>query len=227
MSLLEMKQGVKIYQENDSNVYALNEVNLTINQGELVAILGTSGSGKSTLLHMLGGLDTLSSGAILLNGKEYKQQSDTQMSKLRRRKFGFVFQSFQLLPNLRIYDNIILPIKLDKRKADEDYINSIVSDLGLQDVLKRLPSQLSGGQQQRVAIARALANRPEIVFADEPTGNLDTKTGREVMDLFVKEVKTQKHTMVMVTHNEELANRATRVIKIEDGKIVYDKYNTD
>lgn len=222
MNILQMKQGTKEYRDGTNIIYALHGVDLEIKKEELVVILGTSGSGKSTLLHMLGALDVLTSGSVVLDGKEYTKMSDTRLSILRRRKFGFVFQSYQLLPNLRIYDNIILPIVLDRRKVDTQYISSLIGDLGLTDALQRKPSQLSGGQQQRVAIARALANQPEIIFADEPTGNLDLHTGKEVMDLFIKEVKAKKHTLVMVTHNEELAKEATRVIRVESGEIISD-----
>lgn len=223
MLKLQIKQGVKTYQDGMEKVNALNGVDLEITQGEIIVILGTSGSGKSTLLQILGGLDTLSSGSIMLDDHDYCKKSDRELSKLRRQKFGFVFQSFQLLPNLRIYDNIVLPITLDKHKIDKHYIHSLIQDLGLESFLNRRPSQLSGGQQQRVAIARALANQPEIIFADEPTGNLDSKTGREVMKLFIREVKAKKHTLVMVTHDQELAKEASRVIHIEEGIITSDE----
>ena len=220
MSILETKDLRKIYGSGDTEVRALDGVNLNVENGEFVAIVGTSGSGKSTLLHMLGGLDRPTSGSVIVDGKDIFRLKDEALTIFRRRKIGFVFQSYNLVPVLNVYENIVLPIQLDGRKVDEKFIGQIVKTLGLDGRLDALPSQLSGGQQQRVAIARALAAKPAIILADEPTGNLDSKTSQDVLGLL--KVTSQKfaQTIVMITHNEEIAQMADRVIRIEDGRIV-------
>ena len=220
MSILETKDLRKIYGSGDTEVKALDGVNLRVKSGEFVAIVGTSGSGKSTLLHMLGGLDRPTSGSVIVDGKDIFRLKDEALTIFRRRKIGFVFQSYNLVPVLNVYENIVLPIQLDGRRVDEDFIGKIVKTLGLDGRLDALPSQLSGGQQQRVAIARALAAKPAIILADEPTGNLDSKTSQDVLGLL--KVTSQKfaQTIVMITHNEEIAQMADRIIRIEDGRIV-------
>ena len=220
MSILETKDLRKIYGSGDTEVRALDGVNLNVENGEFVAIVGTSGSGKSTLLHMLGGLDRPTSGSVTVDGKNIFELKDEALTIFRRRKIGFVFQSYNLVPVLNVYENIVLPIQLDGRKVDEKFIGQIVKTLGLDGRLDALPSQLSGGQQQRVAIARALAAAPAIILADEPTGNLDSKTSQDVLGLL--KVTSQKfaQTIVMITHNEEIAQMADRIIRIEDGRIV-------
>ena len=220
MSILETRDLRKVYGTGDAQVRALDGVNLAVENGEFVAIVGTSGSGKSTLLHMLGGLDRPTSGSVIVDGKDIFRLKDEALTIFRRRKIGFVFQSYNLVPVLNVYENIVLPIQLDGRKVDEDFIGKIVKTLGLDGRLDALPSQLSGGQQQRVAIARALAAKPAIILADEPTGNLDSKTSQDVLGLL--KVTSQKfaQTIVMITHNEEIAQMADRIIRIEDGRIV-------
>ena len=220
MSILETKDLRKIYGSGDTEVKALDGVNLSVENGEFVAIVGTSGSGKSTLLHMLGGLDRPTSGSVIVDGKDIFRLKDEALTIFRRRKIGCVFQSYNLVPVLNVYENIVLPIQLDGRKVDEKFIGQIVKTLGLDGRLDALPSQLSGGQQQRVAIARALAAAPAIILADEPTGNLDSKTSQDVLGLL--KVTSQKftQTIVMITHNEEIAQMADRIIRIEDGRIV-------
>lgn len=220
MSILETKDLRKIYGSGDTEVRALDGVNLSVENGEFVAIVGTSGSGKSTLLHMLGGLDRPTSGSVTVDGKNIFALKDEALTIFRRRKIGFVFQSYNLVPVLNVYENIVLPVQLDGRRVDEDFIGKIVKTLGLDGRLDALPSQLSGGQQQRVAIARALAAAPAIILADEPTGNLDSKTSQDVLGLL--KVTSQKfaQTIVMITHNEEIAQMADRIIRIEDGRIV-------
>ena len=220
MSILETNNLRKIYGSGDTEVRALDGVNLSVENGEFVAIVGTSGSGKSTLLHMLGGLDRPTSGSVTVDGKNIFALKDEALTIFRRRKIGFVFQSYNLVPVLNVYENIVLPVQLDGRRVDEDFIGKIVKTLGLDGRLDALPSQLSGGQQQRVAIARALAAAPAIILADEPTGNLDSKTSQDVLGLL--KVTSQKfaQTIVMITHNEEIAQMADRIIRIEDGRIV-------
>ena len=220
MSILETNDLRKIYGSGDTEVKALDGVNLRVENGEFVAIVGTSGSGKSTLLHMLGGLDRPTSGSVIVDGKDIFRLKDEALTIFRRRKIGFVFQSYNLVPVLNVYENIVLPVQLDGRRVDEDFIGKIVKTLGLDGRLDALPSQLSGGQQQRVAIARALAAKPAIILADEPTGNLDSKTSQDVLGLL--KVTSQKfaQTIVMITHNEEIAQMADRIIRIEDGRIV-------
>ncbi len=220
MSILETRNLRKIYGSGDTEVRALDGVNLSVNSGEFVAIVGTSGSGKSTLLHMLGGLDRPTSGNVIVDGKDIFSLKDEALTIFRRRKIGFVFQSYNLVPVLNARENIVLPIQLDGRQVDEDFLDKIVNTLGLEKKLGSLPSQLSGGQQQRVAIARALAAAPAIILADEPTGNLDSRTSQDVLSLL--KVTSQKfaQTIVMITHNEEIAQTADRIIRIEDGRIV-------
>ena len=199
---------------------ALDGVDLSVENGEFVAIVGTSGSGKSTLLHMLGGLDRPTSGAVLVDGKDIFSLKDEELTIFRRRKIGFVFQSYNLVPVLSVYENIVLPIQLDGGKVDQSYVNQVIEALGLEQKLQNLPSQLSGGQQQRVAIARALATKPAIILADEPTGNLDSKTSQDVLSLMKVTGQKFAQTMVMITHNEEIAQMADRIVRIEDGRIV-------
>ena len=220
MTILETKALRKIYGSGDTEVRALDGVDLTVDKGEFVAVVGTSGSGKSTLLHMLGGLDRPTSGAVLVDGSDIFSLKDEALTIFRRRKIGFVFQNYNLVPVLNVYENIVLPIQLDGGRVDEAYVNRIIETLGLEDKLQRLPNNLSGGQQQRVAIARALAAKPSIILADEPTGNLDSKTSQDVMGLL--KITSQKftQTIVMITHNEEIAQMAERIIRIEDGRIV-------
>ena len=220
MSILTTRELRKIYGSGDTEVRALDGVNLSVESGEFVAIVGTSGSGKSTLLHMLGGLDRPTGGSVTVDGKDIFSLKDEELTIFRRRKIGFVFQSYNLVPVLSVYENIVLPIQLDGRAVDEAFIRQIVMTLGLQDRLNALPGQLSGGQQQRVAIARALAAAPAIILADEPTGNLDSVTSQDVLGLL--KVTSQKfaQTIVMITHNEEIAQMADRIIRIEDGRIV-------
>lgn len=220
MSILETRNLRKIYGSGDTEVRALDGVNLSVDSGEFVAIVGTSGSGKSTLLHMLGGLDRPTSGSVIVDGKDIFSLKDEALTIFRRRKIGFVFQSYNLVPVLNARENIVLPIQLDGRQVDEDFLDKIVNTLGLEKKLGSLPSQLSGAQQQRVAIARALAAAPAIILADEPTGNLDSRTSQDVLSLL--KVTSQKfaQTIVMITHNEEIAQTADRIIRIEDGRIV-------
>ena len=220
MSILETKDLRKTYGSGATGVRALDGVNLTVENGEFVAIVGTSGSGKSTLLHMLGGLDRPTSGSVTVDGKNIFELKDEELTIFRRRKIGFVFQSFNLVPVLNVYENIVLPIQLDGRKVEEAFIDQIVKTLGLDGRLNALPNQLSGGQQQRVAIARALASAPAMILADEPTGNLDSKTSQDVLGLLKVTSQKFSQTIVMITHNEEIAQLADRIIRIEDGRIV-------
>ncbi len=220
MNILETKDLRKTYGNGDTAVHALDGVNLTVENGEFVAVVGTSGSGKSTLLHMLGGLDMPTSGSVVVDGKEIFSLKEEELTIFRRRKIGFVFQNYNLVPVLNVYENIVLPIQLDGVEPDEEYVKQIISTLGLESKLNNLPNNLSGGQQQRVAIARALAAKPAIMLADEPTGNLDTKTSQDVMSLLKVTSKKFSQTIVMITHNEEIAQMADRIIRIEDGRIV-------
>ncbi|MEA4988286.1 MAG: ABC transporter ATP-binding protein [Anaerovorax sp.] len=220
MNILECRELRKYYGHGETAVKALDCVNLQIRNGEFVAIVGTSGSGKSTLLHMLGGLDRPTGGSVTVDGKEIFSLKDDPLTIFRRRKIGFVFQNYNLVPVLNAYENIVLPIQLDGNKIDKEYLNVIITTLGLASKLKNLPYNLSGGQQQRVAIARALATKPAIILADEPTGNLDSKTSLDVMGLLKVTSKQFAQTIVMITHNEETAQMADRIIRIEDGKIV-------
>ncbi len=220
MTVLETRDLKKYYGAGDTLVKALDGVDLQVENGEFVAIVGTSGSGKSTLLHMLGGLDRPTGGSVLVDGKDIFSLKDEELTIFRRRKIGFVFQAYNLVPVLSAYENIILPIQLDGGRVDKDYVGRVIEALGLEQRLNSLPSQLSGGQQQRVAIARALAAKPAIILADEPTGNLDSKTSQDVLSLM--KITSQKfaQTMVMITHNEEIAQTADRIVRIEDGRIV-------
>ena len=220
MTVLETKDLKKYYGSGDTQVKALDGVDLTVENGEFVAIVGTSGSGKSTLLHMLGGLDRPTGGSVLVEGRDIFALKDEELTIFRRRKIGFVFQSYNLVPVLSVYDNIVLPIQLDGGRVDEDYVNQVIEALGLEQKLDRLPNQLSGGQQQRVAIARALATKPAILLADEPTGNLDSRTSQDVLSLMKTTGQKFAQTMVMITHNEEIAQLADRIVRIEDGRIV-------
>lgn len=220
MLILETEGLKKYYGEGESLVRALDGVNLRVEQGEFVSIVGTSGSGKSTLLHMLGGLDYPTEGKILVDGKDISTLKEDSLAIFRRRKIGFVFQSYNLVPVLNVYENIVFPVQLDGNEVDRGYIDTIVKTLGLESKLNRLPSQLSGGQQQRVAIARALAAKPAIILADEPTGNLDSATSQDVLGLLKVTARKFEQTIVMITHNEEIAQLADRMIRIEDGKIV-------
>lgn len=220
MSILETKDLRKVYGTGDTAVRALDGVSLRVEQGEFVAIVGTSGSGKSTLLHMLGGLDRPTSGSVLVDGKDIFQLKDEALTIFRRRKIGFVFQSYNLVPVLNVQENIVLPIQLDGRRVDRAFVRQIVKILGLEERLEALPSQLSGGQQQRVAIARALAAAPAIILADEPTGNLDSRTSQDVLSLMKITSQKFSQTIVMITHNEEIAQMADRILRIEDGRIV-------
>jgi len=220
MRILETKDLRKIYGSGDTEVRALDGVNLQIENGEFVAIVGTSGSGKSTLLHMLGGLDRPTDGKVIVDGKDIFSLKEEALTIFRRRKIGFVFQSYNLVPVLNVYENIVLPIELDGGKVNKEFVQRIVQTLGLDGRLDALPSQLSGGQQQRVAIARALAAAPAIILADEPTGNLDSKTSQDVLSLLKVTSQKFSQTIVMITHNEEIAQMADRIIRIEDGRIV-------
>ena len=220
MAILRAEGLKKTYGKGDSKVEALRGVDLEVNKGEFVAIVGTSGSGKSTLLHMLGGLDRPTDGKVFIDDKDIFKLKDEALTVLRRRKIGFVFQSFNLVPVLNVMENILLPLELDGAKVDKERIDSIISTLGLDGQIHKLPTQLSGGQQQRVAIARALAGRPSVILADEPTGNLDSKTSQDVMSLFRVTADRFNQTIVMITHNTEIAQTADRIIRIEDGLIV-------
>ena len=220
MSILETRELRKFYGSGETEVRALDGVNLTVEKGEFVAVVGTSGSGKSTLLHMLGGLDRPTSGTVTVGGKDIFSLKDEALTIFRRRKIGFVFQNYNLVPVLNVYENIVLPIQLDGRQPDQDYLNRIIETLGLGRKLQNLPNNLSGGQQQRVAIARALAAKPAILLADEPTGNLDSRTSQDVMSLLKVTGQKFGQTIVMITHNEEIAQMADRIVRIEDGRIV-------
>lgn len=222
MNVLRTEHLNKYYGEGEQTVKALDDVALTIEQGEFTAIVGSSGSGKSTLLHMLGGLDRPTEGKVWVDGKDIFSLKDEELTIFRRRKIGFVFQAFNLVPVLNVYENVVLPIELDGNEVDGDYIEQILDTLGLKERAESMPNQLSGGQQQRVAIARALATKPAIVLADEPTGNLDSRTSQDVLGLLKVTGQKFSQTIVMITHNEEIAQMADRVIRIEDGKIISD-----
>ncbi len=217
--ILQTVDLCKYYGKGENEVKAVQHANLEIRKGEFVAIVGKSGSGKSTLLHMMGGLDTPTSGKVLIKGKDIFSYRDDALAVFRRRKIGFIFQSFNLVSSINVWENIVLPIGLDGRKADEKFVMDIVSTLGLENKLHNLPNTLSGGQQQRVAIARALASKPDILFADEPTGNLDSRTSAEVIALLKMSVGKYGQTLVMITHDEDIAQIADRILVIEDGKV--------
>lgn len=219
MNVLQTIDLKKYYGSEPNITRALDGVSLSVKQGEFVAVVGTSGSGKSTLLHMMGGLDTPTSGDIIVGGKRLSGKSEEQMAVFRRRHIGFVFQNYNLVPILNVYENIVLPVQLDGRKADKGFLEEIVRSLGLQDKLQNLPGSLSGGQQQRVSIARALLTKPEIILADEPTGNLDSRTSEDVLDLLKITSAKFRQTTVMITHNDAIAQTADRIIRIEDGRV--------
>ncbi|MUT65383.1 ABC transporter ATP-binding protein [Paenibacillus sp. NEAU-GSW1] len=220
MNLLKTTSLIKKYGKQPNEMTALDSVEIEIAEGEFVAIVGTSGSGKSTLLHMLGGLDRPTAGQVMVDGKSIFEMNDDELTIFRRRKIGFVFQQYNLVPILNVYENIVLPIELDGNRVDTGYLDHLVKTLGIADKLNQLPNQLSGGQQQRVAIARALITKPSIVLADEPTGNLDSRTSQDVMGLLKLTSKQFNQTIVMITHNEEIAQLADRTIRIGDGKVV-------
>lgn len=225
MSILKTENLKKLYGKEPNVVRALDGVSLEVESGEFVAIVGTSGSGKSTLLNMMGGLDVPTEGKVIIAGKDLSGMDEQHLTIFRRRKIGFVFQNYNLIPMLSVYENIVLPVALDGEKPDETYLKKIFSFLGLEEKLSEMPNNLSGGQQQRVAIARALASKPAIILADEPTGNLDSKTSQDVLGL-IKMTSRQFHqTVVMITHNEEIAQLADRTVRIEDGKIHESRWN--
>lgn len=220
MKILETRQLKKYYGNGDTQVKALDGVDLSVDEGEFAAIVGTSGSGKSTLLHMLGGLDYPSSGNVIVGGKNIFELNETELTIFRRRQIGFIFQSYNLVPILSVYENIVLPLELDGKDIDKTFVDDVISTLGLKEKLQNIPGQLSGGQQQRVAIARALVTKPSIILADEPTGNLDSKMGAEVMDLLHSLNKEDGRTIMMVTHNEQQARQTDRIIRFFDGRQV-------
>lgn len=227
MNIIECKNLTKEYLSGENVVKAVDNVTAAFEQGEFYAITGPSGSGKSTFIHMLSSLEYPTSGEVVYGGKKLSDYNDNQLSILRRRRFGFVFQSYNLVQELTGYENILLPVMLDKKKPDEEYIEKIINILGIEDRLEHLPSALSGGQQQRIAIARALANKPSILYADEPTGNLDGKSGREVLSLLKYAAKELGTTLILVTHDLHVAEQADRILSIEDGKIVSDSRNAE
>ena len=218
MAVLQTIDLKKYYGEGENQVKALDGICLEIEEGKFTAIVGTSGSGKSTLLHMLGGLDTPTYGRVIVGGKDISKMKPDELTIFRRRRIGFVFQNYNLVPILNVYENIILPIELDGNRPDKEYIDNIITLLGLEKKLTSMPNNLSGGQQQRVAIARALATKPAIILADEPTGNLDSKTSQDVLGLLKLTGNKLNQTIVMITHNDEIAQMADRIIRIEDGK---------
>lgn len=220
MTILKTRGLKKYYGNGENLVKAIDDNNIEVIEGEFVAIVGKSGSGKSTLLHMIGGLDRPTDGKVFIDGKDIFSLKDESLAIFRRRKIGFIFQYYNLIPSLNVWENIVLPIGLDNKTVDEEFINDIINALGLSDKKESLPNTLSGGQQQRVAIARALATRPSIILADEPTGNLDSKTSDEVMSLLKSMIKKYNQTLVMITHDETIAQMADRVIYIEDGKVL-------
>ena len=218
MEILKTIDLCKQYGEGENEVHALDHVSISVEEGKFIAVAGSSGSGKSTLLNMLGGLDRPTSGEVLVRGKEIFKMNDEELTIFRRRNIGFVFQNYNLVPILNVYENIVLPIELDGSRIDEEYVNTIIRTLGLEHKITAMPNQLSGGQQQRVAIARALAAKPAIILADEPTGNLDSRTGMDVVSLLKVTSREFHQTIVMIPHNEEIAQMADQVIRIEDGK---------
>ena len=220
VKILETRGLTKIYGSGETRVQALNGIDLTVERGEFVAVVGSSGSGKSTFLHMVGGLDVPTSGEVIVDQKNLRELSDDELTVFRRRKIGFVFQQYNLIPMLTVWENIILPLKMDGKRVDEPYLREITGILGLEERLERIPGQLSGGQQQRVAIARALAIKPALLLADEPTGNLDSRTSQDVMGLLKIMGRRYDQTVVMITHNEEIAQMADRILRMEDGRLV-------
>ena len=220
MQILQTKNLKKYYGEEPNITRAVDDVDLSVNKGEFVAIVGTSGSGKSTLLHMIGGLDTPTSGSVIVHEKELSQMNDEELTIFRRRNIGFVFQNYNLVPILNVYENIVLPVELDGGTVDRNFANEVIYVLALEDKLKSMPNNLSGGQQQRVAIARALITKPAIVLADEPTGNLDSKSSADVLGLLKFTSEKYNQTIVMITHNNDIALLADRIIRIEDGRIM-------
>ncbi|MCU9807298.1 ABC transporter ATP-binding protein [Paraclostridium sp. AKS46] len=220
MKMLKVKNLKKIYGKDESQVHAIEDIDLEIESKKFTAIVGTSGSGKSTLLHCMAGLDKPTSGNVYLDDLDLYTLDDNKLSQIRRQEFGFIFQSFNLIPVINVYDNIVLPVSIDSKKEDKPYINYLIDRLGLKAQVNKFPNELSGGQQQRVAIARALANKPSVIFADEPTGNLDSKTTAEVMEILELCVKEFDQTLVMITHSDKIAATADRIITISDGKII-------
>jgi len=223
MEILRVENLSKVYGKKSTEIQAVNNMNFSVNKGEFVAIIGASGSGKSTILNLIGGIDAPSNGKVIIDGQDMYTLNDDKLSALRRRKIGFIFQSYNLIPVLTVEENIKMPILLDDNKPEKKYIQELMSLLGLEDRKNHLPNELSGGQQQRVSIARALANNPSIILADEPTGNLDKKNGSEVIRLLTSTVKKYSQTLILITHDMEIANLADRVIQIEDGKIISDE----
>lgn len=219
MEILEVINLNKIYGKGENKVIALKNINLVFEKGKFTSIIGPSGSGKSTLLHCIAGLDNITSGKVIIDGKNISKLKEEELSKFRREKFGFIFQSFNLIPVMSVYDNIVLPVTIDNKKIDKNYIKNILDLLKIKDEINKFPNELSGGQQQRVAIARALVNKPEIIFADEPTGNLDSKTTDDVMNLLKICVDEFEQTLVMITHNNDIAKMADVCITIQDGNI--------
>ena len=222
MNILETRGLTKLYGSGETQVRALDGIDLTVERGEFVAVVGSSGSGKSTFLNMVGGLDVPTSGEVIVDQKRLRDLTDDELTVFRRRKIGFVFQQYNLIPMLTVWENIILPLKMDGRRVDEAYLREITGILGLEERLDRIPGQLSGGQQQRVAIARALAIKPALLLADEPTGNLDSRTSQDVLGLLKITGRKFDQTVVMITHNEEIAQLADRIVRIEDGRLVKD-----
>ncbi len=220
MNILETRGLTKLYGSGETQVRALDGIDLTVERGEFVAVVGSSGSGKSTFLNMVGGLDVPTSGEVIVDQKRLRDLTDDELTVFRRRKIGFVFQQYNLIPMLTVWENIILPLKMDGRRVDEAYLREITGILGLEEWLDRIPGQLSGGQQQRVAIARALAIKPALLLADEPTGNLDSRTSQDVLGLLKITGRKFDQTVVMITHNEEIAQLADRIVRIEDGRLV-------
>ena len=225
MNILEIKHLCKVYGKGETQVNALNDVSFSVSQGEFVAIVGPSGSGKSTLLHILGGVDTATSGSVIINGTDIAALNESSLAIFRRRQIGLIYQFYNLIPILTVEENLTLPLLLDGRKPEPAKVRAMVNRLGLQNRLKHLPNQLSGGQQQRVSIGRALMNNPALLLADEPTGNLDSENSREIIELLRKFNREQKQTVIIITHDEKIALSADRMISIEDGRVVKDEVN--
>ncbi len=225
MKLLEVQNLVKTYGKGNTLVYALNDVSFSVKKGEFVAVIGVSGSGKSTLLHILGGVDYPTKGKVFVNDKDVYKLNENDLAIFRRRQVGLIYQFYNLIPILNVVENITLPILLDNKKVDDDYLDELINTLGLQKRINHLPNELSGGEQQRVSIGRALMNRPDLLLADEPTGNLDTKNSAEIVELLKIANKKYNQTIIMITHDPNLAKVAHRIITLEDGKIISDKEN--